>query len=80
MHLGCSIGLAVEGSCQSPSAGWCWVVFRRNHCRRSGHGLEGQDGRSMMGLPSGDEDGMEARPGRLCHTTARQTGLDTEEA
>ena len=24
MHLGCSIGLAVGGSCRSPSAGWCW--------------------------------------------------------
>jgi hypothetical protein len=34
----------------------------------------------MMGLPSGDEDGMEARPSRLCHTTARKTGLDPEEA
>jgi hypothetical protein len=37
-------------------------------------GFKGQDGRSMMGLTSGDEDGMEARPSTLCHTTARRTG------
>jgi hypothetical protein len=43
-------------------------------------GLRGKIGRSMMGLPSGDEDDIEARPSRLCHTTARKTGLDTEEA
>jgi len=30
MHLGCSIGLAVE-VVPVPGAGWCWAVFRRNH-------------------------------------------------
>ena len=35
MHLGCRIGLAVGRLCQSPTAGWCWAVFRRNHRRRS---------------------------------------------
>jgi hypothetical protein len=37
MHLGCSIGLVVGGSCQSSSVGWRWYVFRRNHRRGSGH-------------------------------------------
>jgi hypothetical protein len=30
----------------------------------------------MMALPSGGEDGTQARRSRLCHTPERKTGLD----
>ena len=80
MHLGCSIGLAVGGSCRSPSAGWRWTVFRRNHRRRSGHLLRaicfGKTSRSMMAVTSGGQDGHAGSPSKLCQTPGRKTGLD----
>jgi hypothetical protein len=36
----------------------------------------GQTSRSMVAVSSGGEDGMPARPSRLCHTPERKTGLD----
>jgi hypothetical protein len=36
----------------------------------------GQTSRSMMAVPSGGEDGMQARPSRSCHTPEPRTGLD----
>jgi hypothetical protein len=30
----------------------------------------------MMAVPSGDEDGMSARPSRRCHASERKTGLE----
>jgi hypothetical protein len=35
-----------------------------------------QTSRSMVAVSSGGEDGMPARPSRLCHTPERKTGLD----
>ena len=62
MHLGCSIGLAVGGSCQSSSVGWCWAVFRRNHPRGSGHLPSVKISRLMMAVRSGGEDGYVGSP------------------
>ena len=36
----------------------------------------GKTSRSMMALPSGGEDGMQARRSRLCRTPERKAGLD----
>jgi hypothetical protein len=36
----------------------------------------GKTSRSMMAVRSGGEDGMQARPSRLCRTPERKTGLD----
>jgi hypothetical protein len=76
MHLGCSIGLAAGGSCQSSSVGWRWAVFRRNHRRGKRPSAFGKTSRSMMAVPSGDEDGHAGSPSRLCHTPERKAGLD----
>ena len=75
MHLGCSIGLTVGGSYQSPSAGWCWAVFRRNQLSATWPSAFSTS-RSMLAVPSGSEDGMQARPSRIRHTHERKTGLD----
>ena len=76
MHLGCSIGLAVGGSCQSSSVGWCWAVFRRNHPRRSGHLPSVKISRLMMAFRAAARTDMSARQSRRCHTPERRTGLD----
>jgi hypothetical protein len=36
----------------------------------------GKTSRSMMAVPSGGEDGMQARRSRLCRTPERKAGLD----
>ena len=57
MHQGTASAWPWEGRAQSPSAGWRWTVFRRNHPRRSGHLPSVKISRLMMAFPSGGEDG-----------------------
>jgi hypothetical protein len=63
------------GSCQSPSAGWCWRYSGGITVREAAICF-GKANRSMMGLPSGDEDGHAGSPSRICRTHERETGLD----
>ena len=62
MHLGCSIGLAVGALCQSSE---CWMVSggipaESSSAKRPSTSVRGS--RSMMAVPSGDEDGHVGSP------------------
>ena len=75
MHLGVQHRPGHGRSCQSPSAGWCWAVFRRNQLSATWPSAFSTS-RSMLAVPSGSEDGMQARPSTIRHTHERKTGLD----
>ena len=57
----------------------CWMVLGRIPAESlSGKrpSAFGKTSRSMMAVRSGGEDGMQARPSRLCRTPELKTGLD----
>ena len=57
----------------------CWMVLSRIPAESlSGKrpSAFGKTSRSMMAVRSGGEDGMQARPSRLCRTPELKTGLD----
>jgi hypothetical protein len=70
MHLGAASARPWEGRARHPSAGWCWwysggIIVEGPICF-------GKSGRSMMAVPSGDEDGMRlARAGSVTLLSAR---------
>jgi hypothetical protein len=70
--MGRSIGLAVGGSCQSSSAGWCWTVFRRNHRSAKRPSACGKTSHSMMGRAERHEDGHAGSPEQAPVTLRRE--------